>query len=264
MKKITIITLFLVAFIDIKAQVDPQVSYPIINGNIRDKYIWTHTGGIGRFTVDDIVRTARNGVNGQDSTGLGGNLTQPTQINQVGFPIYINNGLLPFGSGQGTAIGQDIDGCEKKSFMYGLVDNKLSGFDNAVDTCYNIARAGFVTNDLANDVILSTTNLLSSTTQKIFSELQDNGNNVGLLYEMDKINGFVFSALNSFSQPFNGTNLIEFRNSSGTTIIRLTTQGRIVANLPTYVDDATADADVTLPSGSLYLITGDRAVYTKP
>lgn len=85
MKKITIITLFLVAFIDIKAQVDPQVSYPIINGNIRDKYVWTHTGGIGRFTVDDIVRTARNGVNGQDSTGLGGNLTQNTEINTNSF-----------------------------------------------------------------------------------------------------------------------------------------------------------------------------------
>ena len=34
--------------------------------------------------------------------------------------------------------------------------------------------------------------------------------------------------------------------------------------LPDYVDDAAADADTNLLSGSLYLITGDRTIYLKP
>lgn len=40
--------------------------------------------------------------------------------------------------------------------------------------------------------------------------------------------------------------------------------GRIKATIPTYANDAAADADAGLVSGSLYKITGSRAVYQKP
>ena len=40
--------------------------------------------------------------------------------------------------------------------------------------------------------------------------------------------------------------------------------GVVFAPLPSYASDAAADADGTLPSGSLYKLTGSRAVFQKP
>lgn len=37
-----------------------------------------------------------------------------------------------------------------------------------------------------------------------------------------------------------------------------------INNIPTYANDAAADADADLPSGGLYQITGDRTLYIKP
>lgn len=40
--------------------------------------------------------------------------------------------------------------------------------------------------------------------------------------------------------------------------------GYIVPTIPSYADDAAADADSDLPSGALYRVSGNRAVYRKP
>jgi len=42
------------------------------------------------------------------------------------------------------------------------------------------------------------------------------------------------------------------------------TGGVVLAQLPVYATDSAADTDATLPSGSLYKLTGSRAVYQKP
>lgn len=40
--------------------------------------------------------------------------------------------------------------------------------------------------------------------------------------------------------------------------------GYIVPTIPSYVDDAAADADTNLPSGGLYKLNAGRAIYQKP
>lgn len=48
------------------------------------------------------------------------------------------------------------------------------------------------------------------------------------------------------------------------TFIEMTPSGRVKLNLPSYADDAAADADATLPSGALYKVTGNRTIFQKP
>lgn len=48
------------------------------------------------------------------------------------------------------------------------------------------------------------------------------------------------------------------------TYLEMTPTGRLKMNLQTYADDAAADADATLPSGALYKLTGNRAIFQKP
>lgn len=53
--------------------------------------------------------------------------------------------------------------------------------------------------------------------------------------------------------------------SDGTQVAGITKTGGLWLTLPTYADDAAADADTGLPSGALYRTTGGgRAVYAKP
>lgn len=56
---------------------------------------------------------------------------------------------------------------------------------------------------------------------------------------------------------------IIFKNGVDT-YLEMTPTGRIKMNLQTYADDAAADADATLPSGALYKLTGNRAIFQKP
>ena len=55
---------------------------------------------------------------------------------------------------------------------------------------------------------------------------------------------------------------------TGTTVANKTTLGDLRALvspiLPAYVNDAAADADILLLSGSFYTITGNRTIFQKP
>jgi len=51
----------------------------------------------------------------------------------------------------------------------------------------------------------------------------------------------------------------------GTQSFRITTDGYLVYyQCPSYLNDAAADADSSLPAGGIYQITGDRTLYIKP
>lgn len=55
------------------------------------------------------------------------------------------------------------------------------------------------------------------------------------------------------------------QNADGTTVGGFTSSGRIFCTaIPTYANDAAADADAALPSGGFYKITGGRSLYQKP
>jgi len=61
--------------------------------------------------------------------------------------------------------------------------------------------------------------------------------------------------------------LIRFKNTAGTTVATIDNSGKAdfaSYEIPSYADDAAADADSTLASGALYKLTGSRAVYQKP
>jgi len=53
--------------------------------------------------------------------------------------------------------------------------------------------------------------------------------------------------------------------TAGNLRFRITNLGYLLYDdAPTYANDAAADADANLPSGGLYLLTGDRTLYRKP
>jgi hypothetical protein len=53
-------------------------------------------------------------------------------------------------------------------------------------------------------------------------------------------------------------------SSKGTEVARMDALGRFSPTIPEYANDAAADADSALPSGFLYRVTGNRAVFRKP
>ncbi len=63
------------------------------------------------------------------------------------------------------------------------------------------------------------------------------------------------------------TTAIDFQVNNGT-VLEILSKGGVTNYrpmfLPSYVDDATADADTNLLSRSFYKIAGDRAIYQKP
>ena len=50
--------------------------------------------------------------------------------------------------------------------------------------------------------------------------------------------------------------LVKFNNKLDTLLL--------ITNIPEYADDAAADSDTDLKSGSIYTVTSDRTIYKKP
>lgn len=90
----------------------------------------------------------------------------------------------------------------------------------------------------------------------ISSIVGDSGTNEGFIINQNTAS----YTIQSYDQNFT---YLSIEPTSNLLAIR-STGNILMSDLPVYTNDAAADADTNLPSGSLYKLTGSRAVYQKP
>lgn len=264
--------LFMAYFVgkSIGQNVDPE-TFPTFGGDVSTKNVYTNTGGEGKFSVDAIVRRARNGVNGQDSAGLGGVLLQNTEIFMGGYSWY-NWSVKPnpFGGSNFLGWAHNINGCSKNIATSSFNNLNYNTIQTGLDTCNGELHTELAYGNIGSGQRKQfVAKYSTSGAGELFINLSAGDGSGGL--GNDGIN-IVFDDTRFGSKtamrflPANSYtgDLIEVRKVGGGSVFRINNNGAIMMDLPVYPDDATADADATLPSGGFYRITGDRTVYTKP
>ena len=260
MKQISILAIFLVAFLGIKAQVNPE-TFPTVTPLGTDN-VYSQTGGVTKkFTVSDIARLARNGVNGQDSTGLGGSLTQNTTINTNSFNFNISH--LADGSLNYSAY---LFGCQKGLINYAsyngfnhLVKNEvfkdsctdnmtaLIGYSNSFTSYNKHLESVYIPNTADNHLQIA----LNKTTS---ANSQDKGT-------VDFGGGNLFQptpTIMTIKSETDYTGDLLLVKAISQNIFGIDNLGKISAELPSFADDASAGVG-GLIAGQLYKIDGTGA-----
>lgn len=250
MRKIILISLvFFSAFVKAQVTIDPE-TFPIVPYPI-GKFVYTNTGGEGKILVDSIVRVARNGVNGQDSSGLGGSLNQNTNIfmngyNWMNYSVYpvIFGGTNPLGLG----YGHNINGCLKSIGQFAS-NNDLVLFNGAnLDTCTSVSELLFQALEFGTN----TTKQFKIQKQGSNIEMYintDRNSNVGILWFDKDIYG-QRSFMTIQPNNYDGQWLFDVRNNLGDGMFRVE-QDRVFIKANQYNDDADAGAN-GLSAGYIY------------
>ena len=259
MRKIILISLvFFSVFAKAQVTVNPE-TFPIVSP--KGKYVYTNTGGEGKFLTDSIARLARNGVNGQDSSGLGGSLNQNTEILMGGYS-WINFSIKPTLLGGtdtlGLATGHTINGCGKNIATANFNDFDFTDVGSYTDTCNGDLRTyleyGNFTTGQRKQII---TQYTESNGGELYFNSEDNNNSTTSpkcnLYFDDNIIGNRRAILKlTHANGYNGDYIHIFDNNTfGSLIFAIFNDERIFMFLSSYNDDAHAGAN-GLISGTLY------------
>lgn len=217
--------------------VDPE-TFPTVTSGIGIKYLYTNTGGEGKILVDSIVGKARNGVNGQDSLGLGGQLIQSTYINLNGFPLNFQNGSL-------SGFGYYPFGTRKQYVMLDDLNNNLATISTSKDTTVGAETltSGNTMINLGNGNevgFYNNYNLVGNTTNTYWQRKSNTGGGY-ISMGIGDTDGFVISPFGSGgSNPYTGTTSFVVKNTAGNDVFKIAPDGTISAELPTYIDEADA------------------------
>jgi len=235
--------------------VDPE-TFPTLNSGIGLKYLYTNTGGEGKILVDSIATRVRaywtNGVNGQDSLGLGGDLVQNTNVALNGYSMtFLNSPLSGFGSYP--------FGSRQQYVMIDDLNNNLATISTSKGTT------------IGSESLVSATSMINL----------GNGNEQGFYNQYNlaldeqatywrkytTVDGEIAIDLHKdfgvhirpFSQvgvnTFSGDNIFTIVNTSNADIFKVKINGIINEQVPSYADDADAGAN-GLIQGDVYQTSG--------
>jgi hypothetical protein len=235
--------------------VDPE-TFPTLNSGIGLKYLYTNTGGEGKILVDSIATRVRaywtNGVNGQDSLGLGGDLVQNTNVALNGYSMtFLNSPLSGFGSYP--------VGARKQYVMIEELNNNLGVLSISNDTTLGneqitsgVSVKGLVSNSEAG--FYNSYNLASNEQATYWRKYTTIDGNI--VASLTKDNGL---AIQPFSQvgvdTYLGDNIFTIVNTSNADIFKVKINGIINEQVPSYADDADAGAN-GLIQGDVYQTSG--------
>ena len=247
MKKIGLLVMVLITNYLGAQSVDPE-TFPTVTSGIGLKYLYTNTGGEGKILVDSIVGKARNGVNGQDSLGLGGQLIQSTYINLNGFPLNFQNGSL-------SGFGYYPFGARKQYVMLDDLNNNLATISTSKDTTVGAETltSGNTMINLGNgnEVGFFNNYTLSGNSTNTYWQRKSNTGGGYISMGIGDTDGFVISPFGDGGlNPYTGTNLFTVNLPNTTTVFTIKANGIINEVLPAYADDAAA--------GVGGLLQGDR------
>lgn len=161
------------------------------------------------------------------------------------------------------------------------------GIFGTANNAYN--TPGFFNNNGGGFISGSSNNLINNNSSAIFGESNtvygntsgttgafvagsNNKDSASFTFAAGQYNIIKPGATNSVALGANNTaghtNSFALGNGATTTkanqLVAKFSGGVVLSPLPSYATDAAADADATLPSGSLYKLTGSRAVFQKP
>ena len=255
MKKIVLLVMVFITNYLGAQSVDPE-TFPALTSGIGIKYLYTNTGGEGKILVDSIVGKARNGVNGQDSLGLGGQLIQSTYINLNGLPLnFINSALSGFGSYP--------FGANTQYAMIDALNNNLGAINTIRDTTIGsekLTTGNTMINLLnGNQVGFSNSYDLAGNSTNTYWQRKSNTGGGYIFMGIGETDGFVISPFGSGgSNPYTGTNIFTVKLPNTTTVFTIKANGIINEVLPAYADDADAGAN-GLVAGDRYQTSGAGA-----
>ena len=255
MKKIVLLVMvFITNFLGAQS-VDPE-TFPALNSGIGIKYLYTNTGGEGKILVDSIVGKARNGVNGQDSLGLGGQLIQSTYINLNGLPLNFQNGSL-------SGFGYYPFGARKQYVMLDDLNNNLASTSTSKDTTVGaetLTSSNTMINLLnGNEVGFYNSYALAGSSINTYWQRKSNTGGGDINMSIGETNGFAIAPFGSGgANPYTGTNIFTVNLPNTTTVFTIKTNGIINEVLPAYADDADAGAN-GLVAGDRYQTSGAGA-----
>lgn len=252
MKKIVLLVMVLITNYLGAQSVDPE-TFPALNSGIGLKYLYTNTGGEGKILVDSIVGKARNGVNGQDSLGLGGQLIQSTYINLNGFPLNFQNGSL-------SGFGYYPFGARKQYGMIDDLNNNLATIITSKDTTVGsetlTSGNSMINLGNGNEVGFYNNYTLSGNSTNTYWQRKSNTGGGDINMSIGETVGFGINPFGSGgSNPYTGTNIFTVNLPNTTTVFTIKANGRINEVLPAYADDADAGAN-GLVAGDRYQTSG--------
>jgi len=254
MKKIVLLVMVLITNYLGAQSVDPE-TFPTVTSGLGIKYLYTNTGGEGKILVDSIATRVRNywtnGVNGQDSLGLGGNIVQPTTIN-------VNNFQTVFQKGGLSAMGFVPSGSLNEQWLLitGSSDFRIATANTFKDSTIGNESIGCAIHikDLSGGgKQKGFSNKYHVTTNDMQSYWHYNNSvtNEALYMGLSELNGFEISPYDAgVTNPFAGSFVFSVNNVSGNNAFRIRPSGVINESLPSYQDDSDAGANG--------LLTGDR------
>jgi hypothetical protein len=235
--------------------VDPE-TFPTLNSGIGLKYLYTNTGGEGKILVDSIATRVRaywtNGVNGQDSLGLGGDLVQNTNVALNGYSMtFLNSplsgfGSYPFGSRQQYVM---IDDLNNNLANITISNETLLGNEHitsgvSVKGLVSNSEAGFFnTYTLALDEQATYWRKFTSADGEIFVALTKDDGLVIAPFAQVGVNTYL------------GDNIFKIVNTSNADVFKVKINGIINEQIPSYADDADAGAN-GLIQGDVYQTNG--------
>jgi hypothetical protein len=255
MKQISILAVFLVAFLGIKAQVNPE-TFPTVTPVETDN-VYSQTGGVTKkFLLSDIARLARNGVNGQDSAGLGGSLNQNTTIFMGGFSWY-NWSVMPnpFGGSNFLGWAHNINGCNKNISTASYNNLHYNTIQTGLDTCDGTLHTELAYGNIGTGMRKQFVAKYSSAQQgELFINLYAGDGSGGLGNDginilFDDTNFGSKTAMRFVPENTYTGDLMEVRGAGIGSFFRLKNNGKMQYNAPAYNDDADA--------GTNGLVTGD-------
>ena len=255
MKKIMLLSLvFMTTFLR-GQNVDPE-TFPALNSGIGSKYLYTNTGGEGKILVDSVATRARvywrNGVNGQDSMGLGGSIVQPTTINVDGFQTIFSYGAL---SGMGFVPNLTLR--EQWLLITGSSDFRIATVNAFRDTTSgneSIGCAIDITDLSGSGKAKGFGNKYYPATNNHQSYWHYNNPSTSeqLYMGLDDFTGFTITPNGGgLVDPYLGTSIFLVKNTSGNNVFSISPTGEIKVLLNAYDDDTDAGAN-GLVQGDLY------------
>ena len=257
MKRILVAIFAIWTFAMFGQNVDPE-TFPLYTGDVATKNVYSNTGGESKLSVNDIIRRSRNGVNGQDSSGLGGNLTQNTTINTSSYGLNISNlhdntllytfgfnGCTKYiGTGAFTpSYAQQMYNSVQKDSCTGRIWTAIGLTDNSI---YKRLGIDYNPSTLSNYFRVEIGNTTSGNAQD-FASVDYGG---GTLEHPQKCIVII-----DRGYDYTG-NLFEV-NELGVNILKIKNGGTINIILPSYNDDADAIAN-GLVAGDVYQLSSSN------
>ncbi len=259
MKKIVLLVMVLITNYLGAQSVDPE-TFPALTSGIGIKYLYTNTGGEGKILVDSIATRVRaywtNGVNGQDSLGLGGDLVQNTNVALNGYSMtFLNNPLSGFG--------YYPFGARKSYVMLDDLNNNLATISTSKDTTIgseNLTSSNSMINlGNGNEVGFYNSYALAGNSTNTYWQRKSNTGGGYISMGIGETDGFAIAPFGSGgSNPYTGTNIFTVKLPNTTTVFTIKANGIINEVLPAYADDADAGAN-GLVAGDRYQTSGAGA-----